>query len=109
MIAVRNLTKRFGPTLAVDSLTFEVNPGTVTGFLGPNGSGKSTTMRLMMGLDRPDRGTATISGRPYRQLRWPLREVGAMLDARSFQPGRSARSHLAALAASNDIPRARVE
>jgi ABC-2 type transport system ATP-binding protein len=109
VIAVRNLTKRFGPTLAVDALTFEVTPGTVTGFLGPNGSGKSTTMRLIMGLDRPDRGTATVGGRPYRQLRWPLREVGAMLDARSFQPGRTARSHLAALAASNDIPRSRVE
>jgi ABC-2 type transport system ATP-binding protein len=109
MIAAKGLTKRFGPTLAIDSLSFDVAPGTVTGFLGPNGSGKSTTMRLIMGLDRPDRGTATIGGRPFRQLRWPLREVGAMLDARSFQPGRSARSHLAALAASNDIPRSRVE
>jgi ABC-2 type transport system ATP-binding protein len=109
MIAVKGLTKRFGPTLAVDSLSFEVAPGTVTGFLGPNGSGKSTTMRLIMGLDRPDRGTATIGGRTCRQLRWPLREVGAMLDARGFQPGRSARNHLAALAASNDIPRSRVE
>jgi ABC-2 type transport system ATP-binding protein len=108
MIEARGLTKRFGPTLAVDSLSFEVRPGTVTGFLGPNGSGKSTTMRMIMGLDAPDRGTATIGGRPYRQLRWPLREVGAMLEARSFHPGRSARSHLTALAASNDIPSRRV-
>jgi len=109
MISAKGLTKRFGSAVAVDSLSFEVRPGTVTGFLGPNGSGKTTTMRLIMGLDDPDRGQATIGGRPYRQLRWPLREVGAMLDARGFQPGRSARSHLAALAASNDIPRSRVE
>jgi ABC-2 type transport system ATP-binding protein len=109
MIQARGLTKRFGPTVAVESLSFEVRPGTVTGFLGPNGSGKSTTMRLIMGLDAPDRGRATIGGRPYRQLRWPLREVGSMLDARSFQPGRSARSHLTALAASNAIPRSRVD
>jgi ABC-2 type transport system ATP-binding protein len=109
MIEVSGLTKRFGPTTAVDSLSFTVTPGAVTGFLGPNGSGKSTTMRVIMGLDAADRGTATVGGRPYRQLRWPLREVGAMLDARGFQPGRSARSHLTALAASNDVPRARVE
>jgi ABC-2 type transport system ATP-binding protein len=109
MIAVRNLTKRFGSVRAVDSLSFAVAPGVVTGFLGPNGSGKSTTLRMIMGLDAPDRGTATIDGRPYRTLRWPLREVGAMLDARSFQPGRTARSHLAALAASNGIARGRVD
>jgi ABC-2 type transport system ATP-binding protein len=109
MIQARGLTKRFGATVAVESLSFEVRPGTVTGFLGPNGSGKSTTMRLIMGLDAPDRGRATIGGRSYRQLRWPLREVGSMLDARSFQPGRSARSHLAALAASNAIPSSRVD
>jgi ABC-2 type transport system ATP-binding protein len=109
MIQAKGLTKRFGPEIAVDSLSFEVRPGVVTGFLGPNGSGKSTTMRMIMGLDAPDRGQATIGGRAYGQLRWPLREVGAMLDARSFQPGRSARSHLAALAASNSIPRSRVE
>jgi ABC-2 type transport system ATP-binding protein len=109
MISARGLSKRFGSTVAVDSLSFEVRPGVVTGFLGPNGSGKSTTMRMIMGLDAPDRGQATIGGRPVRQLRWPLREVGAMLDARGFQPGRSARSHLAALAASNAIPRARVD
>jgi ABC-2 type transport system ATP-binding protein len=109
MIHARGLTKRFGSTVAVRELSFEVRPGTVTGFLGPNGSGKSTTMRLIMGLDSPDAGTATIGGRPYRQLRWPLREVGVMLEARSFHPGRSARGHLAALAASNDIPRGRVD
>jgi ABC-2 type transport system ATP-binding protein len=109
MIHARGLTKRFGPTVAVRELSFEVRPGTVTGFLGPNGSGKSTTMRLIMGLDRPDAGTATIGGRAYRQLRWPLREVGVMLDARGFHPGRTARGHLAALAASNDIPRSRVD
>jgi ABC-2 type transport system ATP-binding protein len=108
MITARNLTKRFGSTVAVDSLSFEVQPGTVTGFLGPNGSGKSTTMRMIVGLDAPDGGSATIGGRPYRELRWPLREVGVMLDARGFHPGRSARQHLGALAASNDIPARRV-
>jgi ABC-2 type transport system ATP-binding protein len=109
MISARGLSKRFGPTVAVDSLSFEVQPGVVTGFLGPNGSGKSTTMRMIMGLDAPDRGQATINGRRYRQLRWPLREAGAMLDAGGFQRGRTARSHLAALAASNSIPRRRVD
>jgi len=81
----------------------------VTGFLGPNGSGKSTTMRLILGLDAPDAGQARIGGRRYRDLRWPLREVGALLEARAFHPGRSARAHLRALAASNAIPRSRVE
>jgi ABC-2 type transport system ATP-binding protein len=109
MIAAKGLTKRFGSTVAVRDLSFEVLPGEVTGFLGPNGSGKSTTLRLIMGLDAPDSGTATIGGRAYRRLRWPLREVGAMLDARGFHPGRSARAHLAALAASNGIPGSRVD
>jgi ABC-2 type transport system ATP-binding protein len=109
MIAVQGLTKRYGRTTAVDRLSFEVAPGSVTGFLGPNGSGKSTTMRMIMGLDAPDTGRATIGGRPYRDLRWPLREAGAMLEARSFHPGRTARSHLRALAASNSVPRARVD
>jgi ABC-2 type transport system ATP-binding protein len=109
MISAIGLSKRFGPTVAVDLLSFEVQPGVVTGFLGPNGSGKSTTMRMIMGLDAPDRGRATINGRAFADLRWPLREAGAMLEARGFQPGRSARSHLAALAASNRIPRVRVE
>jgi ABC-2 type transport system ATP-binding protein len=109
MIEARGLVKRYGPTTAVDDLSFDVRPGTVTGFLGPNGAGKSTTMRMILGLDRPDAGTATINGQRYRDLRWPLREVGALLEAKAFHPGRTARAHLAALAASNDIPRWRVD
>jgi ABC-2 type transport system ATP-binding protein len=109
MIEVRGLRKRYGRTVAVDGLSFDVRPGMVTGFLGPNGSGKSTTMRLILGLDAPDAGQAWIGGRRYRQLRWPLREVGALLEARAFHPGRSARAHLRALAASNGLPRSRVE
>jgi len=109
MIEARDLTKRYGSTLAVDRLSFTVRPGTVTGFLGPNGSGKSTTMRLIMGLDAPDGGQARIGGRAYRQLRWPLREVGALLEARSFHPGRTACAHLLALAAANAIPRSRAD
>jgi ABC-2 type transport system ATP-binding protein len=109
VIQVRQLTKRYGATAAVDQLSFDVRPGMVTGFLGPNGSGKSTTMRLILGLDRADAGHARIGGRPYRDLRWPLREVGALLEARAFHPGRPARAHLAALAAGNAIGRARVE
>jgi ABC-2 type transport system ATP-binding protein len=111
MIEARGLVKRYGPTTAVDHLSFDVRPGTVTGFLGPNGAGKSTTMRMMLGLDRPDAGTVTINGQDYRDLRSPLREVGALLEvsgSKAFHPGRTARSHLAALAASNDIPRRRV-
>ena len=107
MIEARGLTKRYGSTLAVDRLSFTVRPGTVTGFLGPNGSGKSTTMRMMMGLDAPDAGQARIGGRAYHELRWPLREVGALLEARAFHPGRPG-AHLAALAAANAIPRRRV-
>jgi len=109
MIEAENLTKRYGATLAVDALSFTVRPGVVTGFLGPNGSGKSTTMRMMLGLDAPDGGRVRIDGRRYRDLRRPLREVGALLEAKAFHPGRSARAHLAALAASNDIPRSRVD
>ena len=109
MIEVRDLTKRYGSTLAVDALSFDLRPGTVTGFLGPNGSGKSTTMRLIMGLDKPDAGQARIGGRRYRDLRWPLREVGALLEAKAYHPGRTARAHLAALAASNAIPSRRVD
>jgi len=109
MIRARDLTKRYGPTVAVDRLGFDVRPGAVTGFLGPNGSGKSTTMRMIMGLDRPDAGSALVNGTPYRELRWPLREVGALLEARAFHPGRSARGHLAALAAAGGIPPARVD
>nr|WP_223204826.1 ABC transporter ATP-binding protein [Gordonia jinghuaiqii] len=106
---VENLTKDFGGHRAVDNLTFEVGPGCVTGFLGPNGAGKSTTMRMMLGLDRPTSGSATVNGRRYRDLDHPLRQVGALLDARWVHPNRSARSHLRWLAASNQIPVARVD
>jgi ABC-2 type transport system ATP-binding protein len=109
VIEVRNLTKRYGAETAVDDLSFEVRPGVVTGFLGPNGSGKSTTMRLLLGLDVPDSGYARIGGRAYHDLPWPLREVGASLEARAFHPGRSARAHLSALAASNAIASSRVD
>jgi ABC-2 type transport system ATP-binding protein len=109
MIEARGLSKRYGATVAVDNLTFDVRSSMVTGFLGPNGSGKSTTMRLILGLDTPDAGQVRIGGRRYRDLRWPLREVGALLETRAFHPGRSARAHLRALAASNAIPRSRVE
>jgi ABC-2 type transport system ATP-binding protein len=109
MIEVRGLSKRYGATVAVDGLSFDVRPGVVTGFLGPNGSGKSTTMRLLLGLDAPDAGQARINGHRYRELAWPLREVGALLEARAFHPGRTARAHLEALAAGNGIPRSRVE
>jgi ABC-2 type transport system ATP-binding protein len=109
MITAHSLTKRYGAKTAVDGLTFEVPPGVVTGFLGPNGSGKSTTMRMIMGLDVPDSGSALIGGRPYSELAWPLREVGGLLDAKAFHPARSARNHLRWLAASNDIPLHRVD
>jgi ABC-2 type transport system ATP-binding protein len=109
MIEVRDLTKRYGGALAVDALSFSLRPGTVTGFLGPNGSGKSTTMLLILGLDHPDAGQVRIGGRRYRDLRWPLREVGALLETKAFHPGRTARAHLAALAASNAIPGRRVD
>jgi ABC-2 type transport system ATP-binding protein len=108
-VEVHGLTKRYGSTRAVDNLTFTVHPGRVTGFVGPNGAGKSTTMRLILGLDAPDRGTALVNGRSYAALDVPLREVGALLDARTFHPGRSAREHLRWLAASNRIPRDRVD
>ena len=109
MISLDGLTKRYGGKTAVDDLTFTIRPGAVTGFLGPNGAGKSTTMRMILGLDTPDRGQALIGGVPYPALNWPLRTVGALLDAGAFHPGRSGRTHLAALAASNDIPGTRVE
>jgi ABC-2 type transport system ATP-binding protein len=109
MITTHSLTKRYGSAAAVDDLTFEVRPGLVTGFLGPNGSGKSTTMRLIMGLDVPTSGSTLIAGRPYAELAWPLREVGALLEAKAFHPGRSARHHLRWLAMSNDIPLRRVD
>jgi len=109
MIAARELTKRYGPVVAVDHLSFTVPQGEVTGFLGPNGSGKSTTMRLLVGLDAPSSGSITIDGRRYGELRFPLREVGALLDADALHPGRSARNHLVWLADSNRIPRRRVD
>src|SRR5689334_14354826 len=108
MIEARGLVKRYGSTIAVDNLSFDVMPGTVTGFLGPNGAGKSTTMRMMLGLDRPDAGSVRIGGKSYHGLRSPLREVGALLEAKAFHPGRTARSHLNALAVSNSIPKGRV-
>jgi ABC-2 type transport system ATP-binding protein len=109
VITARGLTKRYRETLAVDDLTFEVRPGEVTGFLGPNGSGKSTTMRLILGLDYPDAGRAAVNGRRYAELSWPLREVGSLLEAKAFHPGRSGFHHLLALAQTHDIPRSRVE
>ncbi|HLH27570.1 MAG TPA: ATP-binding cassette domain-containing protein [Acidimicrobiales bacterium] len=109
MISAHGLVKRFGDKLAVDRLSFEVRPGVVTGFLGPNGSGKSTTMRMAVGLDAPDGGDVRVNGRRYHDLEWPLREVGALLEARSVHPGRSARAHLWMLAQTNAIPKRRVE
>ena len=109
MITAHSLTKRYGATTAVDNLTFEVPPGEVTGFLGPNGSGKSTTMRMTMGLDVPDSGTALIGGQPYCELAWPLREVGGLLDAKAIHPSRTARNHLRWLALANDNPVRRVD
>jgi ABC-2 type transport system ATP-binding protein len=108
VIEARNLTKRYGHRLAVDDLSFTVRPGMVTGFLGPNGAGKSTTMRMILGLDRPTGGSVTVNGRPYAEHRRPLREAGALLDARAAHPGRSAYHHLLALAESNRLPRRRV-
>ncbi|MFF9350100.1 ABC transporter ATP-binding protein [Streptomyces sp. NPDC014734] len=109
MITLRGLTKRYGDTVAVDRLTFDIGEGRVTGFLGPNGAGKSTTMRMILGLDRPSGGEALIDGRPYASLRHPVREVGALLDARALHPARRARSHLLAQARSNGIPARRVD
>src|SRR3954471_15042424 len=108
MIEARGLTKKFGDKLAVDDLTFTVQPGIVTGFLGPNGAGKSTTMRMILGLDRPTGGQAVVNGRRYTTFAAPMREVGALLDARDMHGGRTARSHLRALAQSNGLPLRRV-
>jgi ABC-2 type transport system ATP-binding protein len=109
MIDVRDLSKRYGDKLAVDHLTFTVRPGMVTGFLGPNGAGKSTTMRMILGLDRPTTGTVTVNGKPYREHPAPLREVGAILEARAIHTGRSAYNHLLALGQTHGIPRSRVD
>ncbi|GAA0439537.1 ABC transporter ATP-binding protein [Acrocarpospora corrugata] len=108
MIEVENLSKRYGDTVAVDGLSFTVRPGRVTGFLGPNGAGKSTTMRMILGLDHPSGGQVRIEGGSYRQLREPLRRVGALLEAGAVHPRRSAYAHLLWLAQSNRIPKARV-
>ena len=108
MIAARNLTKTYGQKTAVDGITFTVEPGRVTGFLGPNGAGKSTTMRMILGLDRPSAGSVTVNGHRYADSPAPLREVGALLEARALHPGRSARDHLRWLAVSNAIPGTRV-
>ncbi|MEU9518949.1 ATP-binding cassette domain-containing protein [Streptomyces sp. NPDC048224] len=108
-IDVQNLTKEYGTRRAVDDLTFTVRPGRVTGFLGPNGAGKSTAMRLVLGLDRPTSGTATVGGRAYAALREPLRQVGALLDADAAHGSRTARNHLRVLAASNRVPVRRVD
>jgi ABC-2 type transport system ATP-binding protein len=109
LIEARDLTKRFGDKVAVDHLSFTVEPGRVTGFLGPNGAGKSTTMRLITGLDRPDGGAATIGGLAYAQLKKPLTRVGALLEARSVHPGRSARNHLLFLAQTQGLPARRAD
>jgi ABC-2 type transport system ATP-binding protein len=109
LIEAHELTKRFGDKVAVDHLSFTVEPGRVTGFLGPNGAGKSTTMRLILGLDRPQSGTATIGGLTYHQLARPLATVGALLESRSLHPGRSARNHLLFLAETQGFPAHRAD
>ena len=108
-IEVNGLRKRFGQTLALDGLSFTVAPGTVTGFVGPNGAGKSTTMRVILGLDSVDEGTALVGGRPYASLIYPMRQVGSLLDASALQPGRSGRNHLLWLAHSQRLPVSRVD
>src|SRR5580700_4348311 len=108
-IEVRGLTKRYGKTVAVDHLSFEVHPGRVTGFLGPNGAGKSTTLRMILGLDNPTSGSALVNGRPFARHHQPLFEVGALLDPKAFHPGRSALDHLRCLALANGIDPRRAE
>lgn len=108
MIEARGLTKHYGAKKAVDNVSFTIQPGQITGFLGPNGAGKSTSMRLMVGLDRPDSGSVTINGQNYASFAAPLAEVGVLLDAKGVHPGRSAKSHLRALAATHGIPERRV-
>ncbi|MDF6044458.1 ATP-binding cassette domain-containing protein [Streptomyces sp. JH14] len=108
-VEVTGLRKRYGPTTALDGMTFTVRPGQVTGFVGPNGAGKSTTMRVVLGLDTADEGTALIGGQPYRNLRNPLNHIGALLDAAALQPGRTARNHLLWLAHSQGLGARRVD
>jgi len=109
MIEVRGLTKRYGEVLAVDDLTFDVEPGKVTGFLGPNGAGKSTTMRMMLGLDRPSAGSVRVNGRPFAAYAEPLREAGALLDAGAMHPGRTGRNHLLVAARTHGLSERRVD
>jgi ABC-2 type transport system ATP-binding protein len=109
MIRIRGLTKRYGDVLAVDELSFDVEPGKVTGFLGPNGAGKSTTMRIILGLDRPGSGEVLVNGRPFAAYAEPLREVGALLDPGAAHPGRTGRNHLRVAARTNGLPLRRVE
>jgi ABC-2 type transport system ATP-binding protein len=109
MIEAHGLVKRYGSTMAVNDLSFSIRPGLVTGFLGPNGAGKTTTMRMILGLDAPTQGSVTVGGRSYRDLPAPMREVGALLDAKALHGGRRARDHLLCLARSNGIPRSRVD
>ena len=108
MIEVRGLTKRYGDKVAVNDLTFGIEPGKVTGFLGPNGAGKTTTMRCILGLDYPNAGTITVDGKEYHDLDYPMREVGALLDAKAVHGGRSAYNHLLCLAQTNNLPTSRV-
>ena len=108
MIEAQSLTKRYGDKVAVDDLSFSVEPGKITGFLGPNGAGKTTTMRLILGLDRPTKGTVTVHGKDFRELAQPMREVGALLDAKAVHGGRSAYNHLLCLAQTNNLPKRRV-
>ncbi|MFL6220227.1 MAG: ABC transporter ATP-binding protein [Actinomycetes bacterium] len=109
VITIQGLTKRFGPVVAVDDLSFEVDQGTVVGFLGPNGAGKTTTLRMLLGLVSPTAGSARIDGKPYRALAEPVRHVGAVLEASSFHPGRSARNHLRVVATAAGLPLARAD
>src|ERR1700751_1991513 len=108
MIEVRGLTKRYGSKTAVDNLSFAIEPGRVTGFLGPNGAGKTTTMRCILGLDYPNAGTITVAGKAYNDLAYPMREIGALLEAKAVHGGRSAYNHLLCLAQTNSLPRKRV-
>ena len=108
MLEIREVTKTYGRTTAVDRLSVTIHPGRVTGFLGPNGAGKTTTMRLLLGLEQPDTGVALVNGRPYRTLARPLREVGALLDAAAVHPGRTARAHLSWLSAASGLENARI-
>src|SRR5690349_5629157 len=109
MIEVQGLTKRYGAKVAVDNLTFGIEPGKVTGFLGPNGAGKTTTMRCILGLDYPNAGTITVDGKAYNDLAYPMREIGALLEAKAVHGGRSAYNHLLCLAQTNNLPKKRVD